>query len=326
VAFGLLLGVVLVRDALGAIAVLAGLPRSRVAAAVAVLAAALWSLGHQPALAARLSPKQAFVAYEREAKADEELALLGLSPSAGAHQLGRTLPNFRDASGAFRWFASADEGRRFFVFKRRYLAELNSMHRGLFRSQLQVLAEPSADILLACTDLGTRPSDNPLNRYFRDEAPAVARKLGAVLDDRVEIVGWEVLDASGSIVEQLSARRPYVMRVVYVVRAPAARWLRRVLPPRRPRSATQRRSPAARRAPIPRSSGSRATCSSTSTPSSSARTSAPAPTGCSSGSTPEPRVCPSPKATTATIASSGARSRSAEPRIWTVREWAAESA
>lgn len=219
-ALGGLLGLVLLRDGFRALAALAGVPRSRVAMAAAVLAAALWSLGHQTALAARLSPREAFAAYVREAKPGDELALLGLSPGAGAHHLGRALPDFRDASSAFRWFAATDSTRRFLVFKRKHLAELNSMHRGLFRAQLPLLAEPSADALLACSDLGSRPSQNPLDRFFRDERPALSRQLGAVLDDRLEILGWEVLDASGSSVERLSARRPYVMRVVYEVRAP----------------------------------------------------------------------------------------------------------
>lgn len=217
---GGLLGAVLLRDATRAVAALAGVPRSRVAAAVAVLGAALWGLGHQPALAARLSASDAFAAYVREAKPGEELAQLGLSPSAGSHHLGRALPEFRDAAGAFRWFAAPGGTRRFLVFKRKHLAELNAMHRGLHRAQLPVIAEPSADTLLACTELGTRPSENPLDRFFRKERPAVSRALGAVLDDRVEIVGWEVLDASGSVVEALHARRPYLMRVVYEVRAP----------------------------------------------------------------------------------------------------------
>jgi len=215
-----LLGAVLLRDAARAVAAIAGVPRSRVAVAVAVFGAALWGLGYQPALAARLSASDAFAAYAREAKPGEELAQLGLSPSAGSHHLGRVLPEFRDASGAFRWFAAPGGERRFLVFKRKHLAELNAMHRGLYRAQLPVIAEPSADTLLACTDLGSRPSENPLNRFFRNERPTPTRRLGAVLDDRVEIVGWEVLDASGSVVEQLSARRPYVMRVVYEVRAP----------------------------------------------------------------------------------------------------------
>jgi hypothetical protein len=219
-ALGGLLGLVLVRDAFRALAALAGVPRASVATAAAVLAAALWSLGHQTALAARLSPREAFAAYEREAKPGDELGLLGLSPSAGAHHLGRAVPNFRDASSAFRWFTAGEGTRRFLVFKRKHLAELNSMHRGLFRAQLPLLAERSADVLLACTDLGARPSENPLDRFFRDERPVLSHELGAVLDDRVEILGWEVLDASGSVVEQLSARRPYVLRVAYEVRAP----------------------------------------------------------------------------------------------------------
>jgi hypothetical protein len=208
------------RGLLRAASLLLGVPRSRVAIVPAFVGAALFSTVAVPSELAKLSPRDALLALRRVAP-DASLGVLGTDPAAAPHYLGREAESFRNPVQAHRWLVSSSAGsERSLVFRSEHLAALNAMHRRARGVQLPVLAAPSPGFMVASADSAGRATVNPLDRWIRDEAPVVARPVGAVLDDRVELTGWEMLDEHGRPVDAVVAKRPHTLRVVYTVRAP----------------------------------------------------------------------------------------------------------
>ncbi|UQA58268.1 glycosyltransferase family 39 protein [Polyangium aurulentum] len=197
-----------------------GLPRAAGVALGAVVAGAILAFGYYPALAAQLSPKEVFDAYARLERPGEPLGLLGVrARSIAYYHQGGEVTSFSDPASAFSWLTEG-QGRRWMIMKADDLPRLNSLHRQRAGKNLPVLDARSSQILLISNDLGGRPNANPLAQTVLDEPPSPARPLDVGFEDQLDLLGWEVTDADGRVVDSVVPQRKYHMRFYFRVLKP----------------------------------------------------------------------------------------------------------
>ncbi|HEX3851799.1 MAG TPA: glycosyltransferase family 39 protein, partial [Polyangiaceae bacterium] len=179
------------------------------------------SLGYYPMLAAQISPKQVFEAYRRDAKPGEELGMLGAGASSASYYAGRTVPSFDTGVHAFEWLSASQE-RRWLVIRASDLALLNGLYRARTNParNLPVLDARSSEILLVSNQLGGAHNDNPLSRFILERAPEPGHPLDANLDNKLDVLGWDVLDLAGHPASAVEAGRHYSFVIYYRVVQP----------------------------------------------------------------------------------------------------------
>jgi hypothetical protein len=213
------LAFVAARDALRAARAALGVGRGAMLAITGGLAGALSSFAFYPALAAELTPKGAFETLASERREGEPLALLGTSPKAGAFYSGAAVPAFRDVGDAYAWLTEGRGAeRRFLLLKARELPKLNSLFRAGQGRNVPVLDARSSQTLLVSNQSAGLRDANPLADIVLDAAPLVAHPVSARFLEHLELLGWEVVDASGKRVDELVPQRPYRVRTVYRVK------------------------------------------------------------------------------------------------------------
>ncbi len=181
-------------------------------AGLGVVAAGLaLSAGTYPSLARELSPKEAFDAAARWRRAGEPLGLLGVRAPAARYYGADDALRFADEQAASEFLSTGSE-RRWLVLHAEHLPAVNSRHRALFGANLPVLDATSRQVLLASSELGGAPNQNPLGRVVLDALPTPSRPLDAALDEAVELLGYDVLDARGAVVDTIAAQTPYELR------------------------------------------------------------------------------------------------------------------
>ncbi len=211
---------VIVRDAFRLLFTKTRMPRGAGVLFGALVAGAVLSFGYFPALAAQVSPKEVLDAYARLQRSGEPLGLLGVRARAIAYyQRGGEVVSFDAATQAFEWMTASDE-RRWLIVKADDLPKLNSMYRKLKGKNLPVLDARSSQILLVSNDLGDRPNENPLRTTVLDEPPTPMYTADAMFEDQLEMLGWEVRDPKGEVVETVVPQRKYHMRFYYRVAKP----------------------------------------------------------------------------------------------------------
>ncbi|MEP7052958.1 MAG: glycosyltransferase family 39 protein [Pseudomonadota bacterium] len=180
------------------------------------------SLVYYPRLAAQISPKQVYEAYQRDAKPGEELGMLGPGSASASYYAGRTVPSFELATRAFDWLTAATGRRRWLVIRDTDLAPLNSLFRATATRahNLPVLDARSSEILLVSNQLGGETNQNPLARYVLDQAPHPSHALAANLDDKLDVLGWDTLARDGQPVAAVEAGRHYEFVIYYRVVQP----------------------------------------------------------------------------------------------------------
>ena len=153
-----------------------------------------------PELLARLSPGAAFDAWARSHRSGEPLGLVGVDARSVAFAPGTAVVPQHDAPSAGRWLAAAthgvdDEPRRFLALGAGELPRVNAEYRAAHGRNVPVLAGRGSAMLLATSALarGER-SDNPLDAVVLGAAPTSLRPIGAVLDDRLDALGWQLVD------------------------------------------------------------------------------------------------------------------------------------
>ena len=207
---------------LAVLAVLAssGLPRGAVMLLAALTTGSILSFGYFPALAAQLSPKEVFDAYSRLQKANEPLGLLGVRARTIAyyHQ-GGEVASFNDPAQAFGWLTEGID-RRWLITKADDLPKLNSLHREKLGRNLSVLDARSSQIMLVSNQLGGLRNDNPLGAIVLDDPPPPAMPLDVGLEDQLDIVGWEIRDLDGVVVDSVTPQRKYHIRFFFRVKKP----------------------------------------------------------------------------------------------------------
>jgi 4-amino-4-deoxy-L-arabinose transferase-like glycosyltransferase len=216
----LLLTYVIVRDVFRWFFVRTNWPRGMGVLIAAIFAGAVLSLGYFPALAAQISPKEVLDSYGRLQRPGEPLGLLGVKARAIAYyQRGGEVVPFTDAAQAFEWL-TASETRRWLIVRAEDLPKLNSLHRKEKGKNLPVLDARSSQILLVSNDLAGAPNENPLRFTLFDNVPTPAVKADALFEDQLEMLGWEVREKDGTLVDSVVPGRKYHLRSFFRVLKP----------------------------------------------------------------------------------------------------------
>jgi 4-amino-4-deoxy-L-arabinose transferase-like glycosyltransferase len=177
---------------------------------------------YYPALANQLSPKEVFESYEKRHKGDEPLALFGVGGRTAAYYAGGQPTTLNDTSSAYGWLTGGRGTRRFVAMKAEELPKLNQLfrERAQPRQNLPILDARSSQILLASSTLAGEPSENPLDKILLSEAPHPQHKLDVNMEDKLEVLGYDLVDADGKYVDSIAPGRKYRMRTYYRVLAP----------------------------------------------------------------------------------------------------------
>jgi hypothetical protein len=199
--------------------------RTRLPRGVGILLAALFvgailSFGYFPALAAQVSPKEVLDAYGRLQRVGEPLGLLGVrARSIAYYQRGGDVVSFSDAAHAFEWLTES-ETRRWLIVKADDLPTLNSMYRKAKGKNLPVLDARSSQILLVSNDLAGLRNENPLDSTVLDDEPTPVQKTDIMFEDQLAMLGWEVRDNDGTVVDSVVPLHKYHLRFYFRVLKP----------------------------------------------------------------------------------------------------------
>jgi 4-amino-4-deoxy-L-arabinose transferase-like glycosyltransferase len=177
---------------------------------------------YYPALAGQLSPKQVFESY-RHACGGAPLGLLGVGGRTAAYYAGGQPEVLGDAASAARWLTADGSRRRCVAMKADELPKMNQLWRERTpdaRANLPVLDARSSQILLVASSLADgEANENPLAPIVLSSAPRPQRPLGVNLDDQLEVVGLDVTDDRGRLVEAVRPGRAYHLKTYYRVLA-----------------------------------------------------------------------------------------------------------
>jgi hypothetical protein len=179
---------------------------------------------YYPALANQLSPKEVFESY-RQVCPGSPLALLGVGGRTSAYYAGGQPQTLSDPASAYTWLSAGGPGqRRCLAMKAEELPKLNQLwreHSPEPKSNLPVLDARSSQILLAASTLGPDGKDeNPLSSIVLSSPPHPQRRLDANMEDKLEVIGIDLLDERGHLVDAISAGRTYHMKTYYRALAP----------------------------------------------------------------------------------------------------------
>lgn len=191
-------------------------------AAAMVLAGALvgfiLSFSYYPALANQLSPKEVFESYRRLCH-DAPLALLGVGGRTSAYYAGGQPQGVSDPAGAYQWLTAGGDQRRCLALKADELPKVNQLWRERSpspRTNLPILDARSSQILLATSSLSPdEKSFNPLSEIVLSTPPHPQRKIGANMDDKLEVIGFDLLDERGRAVDAVTPGRSYHFKTYY---------------------------------------------------------------------------------------------------------------
>jgi hypothetical protein len=187
--------------------------------------------GYYPALANQLSPKEVFESFARVHCGNEPLALLGVGGRTAAYYAGGQVETLTDTQRAFQWLL-ATEGtghctRRYLATRAEELPKLNQLYRqhthahGEPAQNLPVLDARSSQILLIGSSLlAGEKNQNPFSKILLSGPPNPQHKLTVDMEDKLEVVGYDLTDPSGKLIDVVGPGRKYHMRTYYKVLAP----------------------------------------------------------------------------------------------------------
>lgn len=175
------------------------------------------SLGFYPAVARQLSPQEALERYRELRGSGEPLGIVGQRSEAARYEGAPDARALDGVDAAFAWL-TGDGPRRWLVLRQGDLAELNSRYRELRHANLPVLDARSSELLLASNRRRSVERDvSPLAHIVLDAAPAPQHLLHAVLDEKLEVLGWSVSAQDGALVSAISPATTYRFSVYYKV-------------------------------------------------------------------------------------------------------------
>ena len=177
---------------------------------------------YYPALANQLSPKEVFESYAKVRKADEPLGLFGVGSRTAAYYAGGQPPAFNDAQGAYDWLATGgDDSRRFIAMRADELGRLNKIYREHTRANVPVLDARSSQIILVASRLApNEKSQNPFEKLVLATAPRPQKPLAANMDDKLEVLGYDLVDQNGRLADFVTPGHKFSLRTYYKVLAP----------------------------------------------------------------------------------------------------------
>jgi hypothetical protein len=182
-------------------------------------------LFYYPALANQLSPKEVFESY-RQVCPGAPLALLGVGGRTAAYYAGGQPQTLNDPTGAYNWLVAAGGGqRRCLAMKAEELPKLNQLWREHSppetRTNLPIVDARSSQILLAASSFGPGDKDeNPLSAMLLSAPPHPQRPLDANMDDKLDVIGIDLLDERGKLIDSIAPGKTYHMKTYYKVLAP----------------------------------------------------------------------------------------------------------
>jgi 4-amino-4-deoxy-L-arabinose transferase-like glycosyltransferase len=182
----------------------------------------LLCFSYYPALANQLSPKEVFESYEHGHKDGEPLALFGVGGRTAAYYAGGQPPSFSDTQAAYGWLMGGGGTRRFLAMKAEELPKLNQLYRERVqpRRNLPVLDARSSQIVLVASTIDDDRNQNPLNEILLSQRPSPQHRLEVNMEDKLEVLGYDITDGSGRLVDSIAPGRKYRMRTYYRVLAP----------------------------------------------------------------------------------------------------------
>jgi 4-amino-4-deoxy-L-arabinose transferase-like glycosyltransferase len=178
---------------------------------------------YYPALANQLSPKEVFESYGHECPG-APLGLLGVGGRTAAYYAGGQPTTLKDPKGAYDWLVGGASGeRRCLAMKSDELPKLEQLWRehGHAGTNLPILDARSSQILLAGSSLAPGEKNaNPLASVLLESEPHPQRPLDVNMDDKLRVLGIDVIDDRDHRVEAVVPGRDYHLRVYYRVLAP----------------------------------------------------------------------------------------------------------
>lgn len=174
---------------------------------------------YYPVLANQLSPKEVIETYERIHREGEPLGVLGVTAYGG----GRPTV-LKNPQAAYDWLTATEPGaRRFLALRAEELPRMNRTYRERVGNgkNLPVLDARSSQILLVASSLhGDEKNQSPLESIVLDETPDPQRKLDANLEDKIEVLGYDIVNAKGKRVDFVSTGQTYHMKTYFKVLSP----------------------------------------------------------------------------------------------------------
>ncbi len=183
---------------------------------------AVMSLWYYPALATQISPRDVFVRYRQLASTGEALAMMGTGAGSARYYAGREVPSHATVPAAFNWLMEAPGERRWLVIRSKDLPQMNSLFRERMqpRRNLPVLDARSSEILLVSNQLAEgETSQNPFAPWFPDEPIEPANRAEGNFGNQLEVLGWEVRDVGGRVVDAVRPGVAYDFLIHYRVQA-----------------------------------------------------------------------------------------------------------
>jgi hypothetical protein len=196
-----------------------GFHRAALVAVGGGVGGALLCATYYPALAEQESPRSLFARYEHVRAPGEPLGLLQIGDRAAAYYVGGEATPLRDVATASTWLegASGCPGRRYVVASASELAALNEAHRKTAHANLPILESTDRAFLAASVRCPGDVSVSPLDAVVLEAPPRPRRLLDVSLDDKVTVLGYDVVDGRGTPVDAISAGRHYRVRTYYKV-------------------------------------------------------------------------------------------------------------
>lgn len=189
---------------------------------------AVLCLSYYPALANQLSPKEVFESY-RKLCPGAPLALLGVGGRTSAYYAGGQPQTLSDPQSAYGWLTGGPSGqRRCLALKSEELPKLNQLWREKAepRTNLPILDARSSQILLASSTLQSgEKNETPLASMVLSSPPHPQRKLDVNMEDKLEVIGIDLLDDRGRLTDTVAPGKPYHLRTYYrVLSAVGTEW------------------------------------------------------------------------------------------------------
>lgn len=190
----------------------------------ATVVGAVLCTSYYPALANQLSPKEVFESFQRKHKAGEPLALFGVGGRTAAYYAGGQPQILHETGAAYDWLMSGEPGSRHFLAVRaEELARLNRTYRernGTGQNLPVVDARSSQIILVASSLRDGEKNENPLGRIVLTAAPHPQHPLDVNLEDKLQVLGYDLVDAAGRPAERVAPGKKYHMKTYFKVLAP----------------------------------------------------------------------------------------------------------
>ena len=188
-----------------------------------VVVGGIMCFSYYPALANQLSPKEVFESYQRNHKEGEPLALFGVGGRTAAYYAGGQPLILKDTNAAYEWLMAGEpKERRFLAVRSEELARLNRAYRERTANgkNLPVIDARSSQIILVASSLHGEKNENPLEKVVLTEPPKPQKKLDVNMEDKLEVLGYDILDTNMKLVDHVAPGKKYHMKTYYKVLAP----------------------------------------------------------------------------------------------------------